>query len=111
MQRLLKRLGVIGQLGISRHDDLVDQIPKHLSEISLLSLREFGTTDVSAISRSMNIGQEKKEQLLVNCNMAMQMLDDKGLSPYRTFDSIGKLAELLIKSKGDAFCPRPFIGR
>ena len=66
----------------------------------------FYNSFVSAISRSMNIGQEKKEQLLVNCNMAMQMLDDKGLSPYRTFDSIGKLAELLIKSKGDAFCSR-----
>ena len=66
----------------------------------------FYSSFVSAISRSMNISHEKKEQLLVNCNMAMQMLDDMGLSPYRTFDSIGKLAELLIKCKGDAFCPR-----
>ena len=66
----------------------------------------FYSSFVSAISRSMNISPERKEALLVNCNMAMQMLDDKGLSPYRTFDSIGKLAELLIKSKGDAFCPR-----
>ncbi|MBO6084211.1 MAG: tRNA pseudouridine(13) synthase TruD, partial [Candidatus Methanomethylophilaceae archaeon] len=61
---------------------------------------------VRLLARSMNISHEKKEQLLVNCNMAMQMLDDMGLSPYRTFDSIGKLAELLIKCKGDAFCPR-----
>ena len=66
----------------------------------------FYSSFVSAISRSMNISQEKKDDLLVNCNMAMQMLDDMGMSPYRTFDSIGKLAELLIKSRGDAFCPR-----
>jgi glyoxylase-like metal-dependent hydrolase (beta-lactamase superfamily II)/predicted amino acid-binding ACT domain protein len=66
----------------------------------------FYSSFVNAISRSMMISKERKDDLLVNCNMAMQMLDDKGLSPYRTFDSIGKLAELLIKSKGDAFCPR-----
>ena len=66
----------------------------------------FYSSFVDAISRSMRIGQERREMLLVNCNMAMQMLDDKGMSPYRTFDSIGKLAELLIRSKGDAFCPR-----
>ncbi len=66
----------------------------------------FYSSFVNAISRSMMISKEKKDSLLVNCNMAMQMLDDKGLSPYRTFDSIGKLAELLIKSKGDAFAPR-----
>ncbi len=66
----------------------------------------FYSSFVNAISRSMNIGQERREMLLVNCNRAMQMLDDRGMSPYRTFDSIGKLAELLIRSKGDAFCPR-----
>ena len=66
----------------------------------------FYNSFVSAISRSMKISQEKKEQLLVYCNMAMQLLDGEGLSPYRTFDSIGKLAELLIRCKGDAYSPR-----
>ena len=66
----------------------------------------FYSSFVSAISRTMEITPEKKEALLVNCNMAMQLLDEKGLSPYRTFDSIGKLAELLMKCKGDAFSPR-----
>jgi len=36
----------------------------------------------------------------------MQMLDEKGLSPYRTFDSISKFAELLGASKGQSFMPR-----
>jgi len=36
----------------------------------------------------------------------MQTLDEQGLSPYRTFDSIRKFAELLAKSKGDQFVPR-----
>ena len=61
---------------------------------------------VSSISRSMGISEAKKEELLVYCNMAMQLLDGKGLSPYYTFDTIGKLAELLVASKGDAYNPR-----
>lgn len=36
----------------------------------------------------------------------MQTLDEQGLSPYRTFDSISKFAELLAKSRGEQFVPR-----
>jgi len=36
----------------------------------------------------------------------MQTLDERGLSPYRTFDSISRFAELLAKSKGEQFVPR-----
>ena len=66
----------------------------------------FYSSFVSGISKSMDIGPERTDELLVNCNMAMQLLDEKGLSPYHTFDSIGKLAELLMKCKGNAFSPR-----
>ena len=66
----------------------------------------FYSSFVSAISRSIGISDSKKEELLVYCNMAMQLLDGKGLSPYYTFDTIGKLADLLVACKGDAFSPR-----
>jgi len=36
----------------------------------------------------------------------MQMLDEKGLPPYKTFESISRFAELLAKYRGDAFAPR-----
>ncbi len=36
----------------------------------------------------------------------MQMLDEKGLPPFKTFESISKFAELLSKWRGDAFSPR-----
>jgi len=39
-------------------------------------------------------------------NLAMQTLDENGLSPYRTFDSISKFAELLGAGKGRSFEPR-----
>ena len=44
--------------------------------------------------------------LLTNANLAMQMLDEQGLSPYRTFDSISRFAELLTQCRGAAFSPR-----
>ena len=36
----------------------------------------------------------------------MQTLDEQGLSPYRTFDSINKFAELLSVSQNENFSPR-----
>ena len=89
-----------------------------VSEICVVNILDYNSSEfiydnsifyssfISSISRTMDLTDEKKDQLLVDCNMAMQMLDEKGLPPYRTFDSIGKLADLLIKSKGNAYNPR-----
>ncbi len=66
----------------------------------------FYNSFVSGLSQSMGLSEEVKRDLLVNANLAMQMLDEQGLSPYKTFDSIGKVAELLAESKGTAFSPR-----
>ena len=45
MQRLLKRLGVIGQLGVGRDDDVADEVLQHLAEIGLLRLGELGAAN------------------------------------------------------------------
>jgi glyoxylase-like metal-dependent hydrolase (beta-lactamase superfamily II) len=66
----------------------------------------FYNSFVSSISECMNLGEEAKMKLAVNANLAMQLLDEHGLSPYKTFDSIGKFAEMLAKYRGEAFCPR-----
>ncbi|MBR6523736.1 MAG: Zn-dependent hydrolase [Clostridia bacterium] len=66
----------------------------------------FYNSFVSGLSQSMGLSEEVEEELLVNANLAMQMLDEQGLSPYRTFDSIGKIADLLAESRGAAFSPR-----
>lgn len=58
------------------------------------------------LGRCMDLDEEKRGDLLINVNLAMQVLDEQGLSPYRTFDSIGKFAELLAKHRGNAFSPR-----
>ena len=65
----------------------------------------FYNSFVRELSRSIGLDDEKKNKLLVNTNLAMQTLDETGLSPYRTFDSIGKFGELLASCKGENFEP------
>ncbi len=66
----------------------------------------FYNTYVHGLSQAVGLPEEEKRKLLVHVNLAMQMLDEKGLSPYRTFDSISKFAELLGAAKGKNFTPR-----
>ena len=66
----------------------------------------FYSTYVRGLSRILDLTDEQKQGLLVSSNLAMQTLDQQGLSPYRTFDTISKFAELLARSKGEQFVPR-----
>ena len=66
----------------------------------------FYNTYVMGLSQTVGLSEEVSRALLVHVNLAMQTLDEQGLSPYRTFDSISKFAELLGASKGKAFIPR-----
>ena len=66
----------------------------------------FYNTYVLGLSQTMGLSEDVRNELLVHVNLAMQTLDEQGLSPYRTFDSISKFAELLGISKGKAFIPR-----
>ena len=66
----------------------------------------FYSSFVSELAKSLELSPEMKDRLLINTNLAMQTLDEQGLSPYRTFDSIGRFAEMLALYKGTAFSPR-----
>ena len=66
----------------------------------------FYNTYVLGLSQTMGLSEKVSRELLVHVNLAMQTLDEQGLSPYRTFDSISKFAELLGASKGRNFNPR-----
>lgn len=66
----------------------------------------FYNTYVMGLSQVMGLPEYSSRELLVHVNLAMQTLDEQGLSPYRTFDSISKFAELLGASKGRNFNPR-----
>ena len=66
----------------------------------------FYNTYADGLVDVMGLSKDKKAEILVNVNLAMQTLDERGLSPYKTFDSISKFAELLAGCKGENFKPR-----
>ena len=66
----------------------------------------FYDSFISGLTRTVGLDNTAREDLLIYTNLAMQTLDEKGLSPYRTFDSISRFAELLARYKGEAFSPR-----
>ena len=66
----------------------------------------FYRSFVSGLMQTLELPEDCRDTLLVNSNLVMQMLDEKGLSPYKTFESISRFAELLSVSSGSAFSPR-----
>ncbi len=66
----------------------------------------FYNTYVMALAKNGRLTEKSKQELLVYVNLAMQTLDEEGLSPYRTFDSISKFSELLATYREDNFKPR-----
>ena len=66
----------------------------------------FYRSFVSGLMQTLELPEDCRDKLLVNSNLVMQMLDEKGLSPYKTFESISRFAELLSLCRGGAFSPR-----
>ncbi|MBO7422333.1 MAG: Zn-dependent hydrolase [Oscillospiraceae bacterium] len=66
----------------------------------------FYRSFVLGLMQEMGLPESAREGLTVITNLIMQMLDENGLSPYKTFESISRFAELLSVSRGEAFTPR-----
>ena len=66
----------------------------------------FYQSFVSGLMQSLGLPEEARADLLVYSNLVMQILDEKGQSPYKTFESISRFAELLAACRGSAFSPR-----
>ena len=66
----------------------------------------FYRSFVSGLMQTLELPEECRDTLLVNSNLVMQLLDEKGLSPYKTFESISRFAELLSICRESAFSPR-----
>lgn len=90
----------------------------HAEEICQVKIIEYNKSEkiydnsffyksfVDSLMESSGISEDKRDTLLINTNLAMEVLDTQGLSPYRTFDCIAKFASLLSSCKGEAFSPR-----
>jgi len=66
----------------------------------------FYQSFVSGLMQTIGLPEALRDTLLVNSNLVMQMLDEKGLSPYKTFESISRYADILASTRGSAFAPR-----
>ncbi len=66
----------------------------------------FYNSFVSELVQCLGLSEGLRDNLLINTNLVMQMLDEKGLSPYKTFESISRFAHLLSACRGEKFLPR-----
>lgn len=66
----------------------------------------FYQSFVAGLSSRIKLSGKARSELTVNANLAMQNLDEEGLSPYKTFDTIGSIAEMLGSFTGESFHPR-----
>ena len=66
----------------------------------------FYQSFVSELVNCLKLDESLRDSLLVNSNLVMQILDEKGLSPYKTFESISRFAHLLAACRGSEFNPR-----
>ena len=66
----------------------------------------FYQSFVSELMNCLELPATYRDELLVNSNLVMQALDERGLSPYKTFESISRFAHLLAACRGERFAPR-----
>ncbi|MGN1163754.1 MAG: ACT domain-containing protein [Candidatus Ornithospirochaeta sp.] len=61
---------------------------------------------VNELARLTGVGEEKKGSLMNSANLMMEILDNEGLSPEKTFSAIAGFTSLLSKARGDGFDAR-----
>lgn len=66
----------------------------------------FYMSFANRVARKLNLSQRKASELTAQSNRIMQMLDERDEPPYKTFDYIGKFAEMLSQHRGANFQPR-----
>ena len=66
----------------------------------------FYISFANELSARMKLSEEDRGELVIQSNLVMQLLDEHGGSPYKTFEFIAKFAEALARNRGDYFAPR-----
>ena len=66
----------------------------------------FYSSFVNGLAGRMNLSDDRRDELMINVNLAMQTLDERELSPYVTFDCISRFTDMLASHRGAAFNPR-----
>ena len=66
----------------------------------------FYISFANELSARMCLNETDRNELVIQSNLVMQLLDEHGGSPNKTFEFIGKFTEALARNKGDYFSPR-----
>ena len=66
----------------------------------------FYISFANELAARMGLSEEARGELVIQSNLVMQLLDEHGGSPYKTFDFIAKFGEALARYRGDYFAPR-----
>lgn len=61
---------------------------------------------VKQTSEKLNLSYENTQDLIVHSNRLMQLLDERSEPPHKTFEYIGKFADILHSHQGESFNPR-----
>ena len=85
-------------------ENAFDEFIKKANEICAFRVIEYNKSEkiydnsffykafVQSLMDAAGTDEDKRELLLINTNLAMEVLEARGLSPYRTFDCIAKFA-------------------
>lgn len=66
----------------------------------------FYISFANGAAKKLDLDKDKIKDLISNSNLVMQLLDEKNMSPHRTFEYIAKFADSLSKYRGLNFNPR-----
>ena len=59
-----------------------------------------------SVAKKLQFSRRQARQLTALSNQLMQMLESRNEQPYKTFDYIGRFADMLSRYRGEAFQPR-----
>jgi len=94
--RFLKEASAICSIRVLHYDQLERSFDNSIFYISF----------ANELSSLMGLSEEDRGELVIQSNLVMQLLDEHGGSPAKTFEYIGKFGEALAHYKGEAFLPR-----
>ena len=66
----------------------------------------FYISFANELASRMGLGEEARSELVIQSNLVMQILDEHGGSPHKTFEFVGKFGESLARYRGEYFAPR-----
>lgn len=66
----------------------------------------FYMTFASDMKEILSLNEHDSKEMVICSNRIMQILDNRGELPFKTFDYVKKFAEFIVRYKGDSFNPR-----